>query len=63
MVRSIDELKSDMAEMFGMTVEELGDPFLPGRKLPEPKKYLCQEHGWWYPSDNIECPGCTAKGE
>lgn len=56
----IDALKEQMAEMFAMSIDDLGDPFDGNRKepLPTPVKYLCQKHGWWYPQDNVCCPGC-----
>ena len=56
----IESIKADMAEMFGISVKELGDPFSDYRDvpLPEPIKYKCTIHGWWFPSDNICCPGC-----
>lgn len=57
-METIEDLKSEMAVMFGVSVRELGDPFVLYRELPEPIKYKCEDHGWWYPSDNICCPGC-----
>jgi hypothetical protein len=59
----IEDLKSDMAEMFGITIEELGDPFDGYRPflLPKPVKYKCSVCGeWWYPDDQIEC-NCRMK--
>ncbi|KKN27442.1 hypothetical protein LCGC14_0864570 [marine sediment metagenome] len=59
-METIGELKSKMAEMFGVSVEELGDPFSDRkRSFPEPVKYWCAKHNeWWYPQDNVCCPLC-----
>jgi len=57
----INELIKKTADSMGLTVEELGDPFLPERKLPEPLKFWCSKHErWWYPSDQVCCPECVS---
>lgn len=55
----LNDLKKNMAEMFGISVEELGDPFASNNPLPKPEKYLCSIHKiWWYPDNNVCCPEC-----
>ena len=60
-MKDIEELKDKMSEMFGISKEELGDPFDGNRtqRLPKPVKYWCDKHQrWWYPDNDICCPDC-----
>lgn len=55
----LGQIKSDIAYSMGLTVAELGDPFLPGRKLPRQIRFWCKKHQiWWASQDHIACPGC-----
>ena len=57
---TIEELKAKVAESLGVNVETLDNPFQPNLKLPQPVKYYCNKHGWWFPQDHICCPHCNS---